>query len=59
MKWQRVTTSTPGAFISTMNAVMRLRGLPFTISSGVRAMTTITPAFTLLVHQSFSPLMTK
>ena len=38
-----------------MNAVICLRSLPFTIFGGVFAITTSTPAFTPLVHQSFSP----
>jgi hypothetical protein len=59
MKWQRVTTSTPGVSISTMNAVIRRRARPSTVSSGVRAMTTITPAFVPLVHHSFSPFRMK
>ena len=48
MKCSRVTTSTPGQFISTMNAVIVL--------GPVRAITTITSATVPLVHQSFSPL---
>ena len=56
MKWQRCTTSTPGQFVSTMNAVICFFGFPFTIASGVRAITTISSARVPLVHQSFSPL---
>src|SRR5438105_1601114 len=41
-----------------MNAVICLRSFPPTIFDGVRAMTTSTPAFTPLVHQSFSPFRT-
>ena len=49
MKWQRMTTSTPGEDVSTMNAVI------FFVS-GCRAMTTKSSAIVPLVHQSFSPL---
>ena len=52
-------TSTPGQSVSTMNAVIWSFDLPFTIFGGVRAMTTMTPAFVPLVHQSFSPLRMK
>ena len=55
MKWQRRTTSTPGVSMSTTKAVILLRPSV----DGVRAMTTITPALTPFVHQSFSPLMMK
>ena len=44
-------------FVSTMNAVICLRDLPFTILSGVRAITTRSSARVPFVHQSFSPLM--
>jgi hypothetical protein len=44
---------------STMKAVICLRGLPFTIASGVRAITTKRSARVPLVHQSFSPLITQ
>ena len=59
MKWQRCNTSTPGQSISTMNAVICSFDFPFTIFGGVLAMTTMTPAFVPLVHQSFSPLRMK
>ena len=55
MKWQRCGISSPGVSTSTMNAVICLRSLPFTIFGGVFAITTSTPAFSPLVHQSFSP----
>ena len=55
MKRQRCTTSTPGAFASTMNAVICFLLFPLTIASGVRAMTTSSSARVPLVHQSFSP----
>ena len=42
-----------------MKAVICLRSLPLTIFGGVFAITTKTPAFTPLVHQSFSPFMMK
>jgi hypothetical protein len=47
MKWSRCTTSTPGQFASTMNAVI--------FFGPVRAITTINSAMVPLVHQSFSP----
>ncbi len=53
MKWQRCGIASPGESTSTMNAVICLRSLPFTIFGGVFAMTTSTPAFSPLVHQSF------
>ena len=56
MKRDRCTISTPGALASTMKAVICFRGLPFTIASGVRAMTTSRSARVPLVHHSFSPL---
>jgi hypothetical protein len=59
MKRQRCVTSTPGHSVSTMNAVICLRGLPLTTLSGVRAITTRRSARVPLVHQSFSPLMMK
>jgi hypothetical protein len=59
MKRDRCTTSTPGQLVSTMNAVICFRGFPLTILSGVRAITTSSSARVPLVHQSFSPLMTK
>ena len=59
MNRQRWITSTPGEFISTMNAVICFRSLPLTNFDGVRAMTMITPALVPLVHQSFSPLRIK
>jgi hypothetical protein len=45
--------------VSTMNAVICFFGLPFTIASGVRAITTISSARVPFVHQSFSPFSTK
>jgi hypothetical protein len=42
-----------------MKAVIVFFSRPFTIGPGVRAMTTMRPAFTPFVHQSFSPLMMK
>jgi hypothetical protein len=59
MNRQRCTISTPGHLASTMNAVICFRGLPFTMASGVRAMTTNSSARVPLVHQSFSPLRMK
>jgi hypothetical protein len=55
MNRQRYAISSPGVSTSTMNAVICLRSFPPTIFDGVRAITTSTPAFTPLVHQSFSP----
>ena len=55
MNRQRYVISRPGVATSTMNAVICLRSLPPTIFGAVFAMTTSTPAFTPLVHQSFSP----
>src|SRR5580704_4146828 len=54
MNRQRQTISTPGVFMSTTNAVIWFLGLPCTIFGGVFAITTITPAFTPLVHQLFA-----
>ena len=51
MKWQRMTTSTPGHDFSTMKAEI------FFVS-GWRAMTTKSSAIVPLVHQSFSPSRT-
>ncbi len=48
MKWQRMTTSTPGQDFSTMKAEI------FFVS-GCRAMTTKSSAIVPFVHQSFSP----
>ena len=58
MNRQRYAISSPGVSTSTMNAVICLRSFPPTIFDGVRAITTSTPAFTPLVHQSFSPVST-
>ncbi len=51
MKWQRITTSTPGHSFSTMNAEIFL-------VSGWRAITTKRSATVPLVHHSFSPFKT-
>src|SRR3954451_21281399 len=56
MKWQRYVISNPGESTSTMNALICLRSLPFTMFGGVFAITTRTPALIRFVHQSFSPL---
>ncbi len=54
MNRHRCVTSMPGVSISTMNAVIPPRFFP--ARRRRLAMTTITPAFTPFVHQSFSPL---
>ncbi len=59
MNRQRCSTSTPGQFASTMNAVICRRGLPFTTRSGVRAITTNSSAQVPLVVHSFSPFSTQ
>ena len=56
MKRERCTISTPGQLVSTMNAVICFFAFPFTIASGVRAITTISSARVPLVHHSFVPL---
>jgi len=47
-----VTTSTPGEFASTTNALI---GPGFPALPGVRAMTTSSSAIVPFVHHSFSP----
>src|SRR5207237_3031688 len=59
MKWHRYVISSPGESTSTINAVICLRSLPFTIFGGVFAITTNTPALIKFVHQSFSPFRMK
>ena len=60
MKWQRWTTSTPGALRLDDERRDLLRfSLPFTTVVGVRAMTTKSSARVPFVHQSFSPFRMK